>query len=483
MLHRIKILIEKLVPNAWLDAYHQILAKISSFWYGHPSREMVVIGVTGTNGKTTTAYLLAKALEADGSKTGCTSTALFKIADKEWLNATKMTMLGRFALQKFLRQMVDAGCKYAVIETSSQGIIQHRHEQVAYDIGVFTNLTPEHIEAHGGFENYKQVKIKLFAHIAGLPIKNLNSQIVPRAFVLNADDQYAKDFVIKGPQVIWYGLQQEADLKAENIHESADGVSFVIPASSVILRQSAFGGNAGEESAKAGIQNPMDPRVSSDSPEDDRIEVKLNLLSRVNVYNALAALAVCRVLGVDLNAAAQKLGEIKNMPGRFERIEQGQPWMVMVDYAPEPESLKRLYEEVKLLNAKRIIHVLGSCGGGRDVARRPVLGKLAAQNAQVVIVTNEDPYDDDPMEIIQQVAEGARQGGKKEGEDLFLILERGQAIQKAMDLAEPGDLVLLTGKGSEQRMCVAGGKKIPWDDREAAKLAIKQTIAHRVQRA
>ncbi|MFA6099467.1 MAG: UDP-N-acetylmuramoyl-L-alanyl-D-glutamate--2,6-diaminopimelate ligase [Patescibacteria group bacterium] len=479
MLHRIKILIEKLAPNAWLDVYHKILAKMSSFWYGHPSRELVVIGVTGTNGKTTTAYLLAKALGADGSKTGCTSTALFKIADKEWLNATKMTMLGRFALQKFLRQIVDAGCKYVVIETSSQGIIQHRHEQVAYDIGVFTNLTPEHIEAHGGFENYKQAKIKLFEHIAGLPPKKINGQVVPRAFVLNVDDQYAKDFALKGSQAIWYGLGQGADLKAENIHESADGVSFVIPASSVIL-------NVGEESAEpTNISKESDGSLSSalGLHRDDKVEVNLKLLSRVNVYNALATLAVCRVLGVDLKAAAQKLGEIKNMPGRFERIEQGQPWMVMVDYAPEPESLKRLYEEVKLLNAKRIIHVLGSCGGGRDVARRPVLGKLAAQNAAYVIVTNEDPYDDDPMEIIHQVAEGARQGGKKEGEDLFLILERGQAIQKAMDLAEPGDLVLLTGKGSEQRMCVAGGKKIPWDDREAAKDAIKQTIAERAQRA
>lgn len=441
-MHGLKVFIEKIMPSSWLDAYHKILANLSAFIYDYPSQKLIVIGVTGTNGKTTTAYLIAKALEAEGSKTGCTTTAIFKIADKEWLNNTKMTMLGRFALQKHLSQMVKAGCKYAVIETSSQGIMQHRHEQIAYDIGVFTNLTPEHIEAHGGFENYKQAKIKLFKHMAALPPKIINGQTIPRTLVLNSDDQYAKDFIVPGPEIVWYGLGQ-ADLKAENIGESADGVAF----------------------------NVAD------------VAVQLKLMGRVNVYNALASLAVCKTLGIDLKSAAQKLGQIKNMPGRFEKIEAGQPWKVIVDYAPEPESLKRLYEELKVIGAEKIIHVLGSCGGGRDAARRPVLGKLAAENAAFVVVTNEDPYDDDPMEIINQVAEGAKQGGKREGENLFLILDRAQAIQKAMDLAAPGDLVLLTGKGSEQRMCVAGGKKIPWDDREAAKLAIQQTIARQAQTA
>ncbi|MDD5438222.1 MAG: UDP-N-acetylmuramyl-tripeptide synthetase [Patescibacteria group bacterium] len=442
MLHGIKVFIEKIAPASWLSFYHKILANLAAFIYDYPSQKMVIVGVTGTNGKTTTAYLIAKALEADGSKTGCTTTALFKIADKEWLNDTKMTMLGRFALQKYLSQMVKAGCKYAVIETSSQGILQHRHEQIAYDIGVFTNLTPEHVEAHGGFENYKQAKIKLFKHLAALPPKKINGQTVSRALVLNQDDQHAQDFVVPGPQIVWYGLNQGA-LKAANVNDSAEGISFALA----------------------------------------DLSVRLQLMGRVNAYNALAALAVCQVVGIDLKAAAQKLGEIKNMPGRFEKIEAGQPWKVIVDYAPEPESLKRLYEELKVMRSGKIIHVLGSCGGGRDVARRPVLGQLAAQNADYVIVTNEDPYDDDPMQIIQQVAEGAKQGGKREGENLFLILDRAEAIQKAMSLAEPGDLVLLTGKGSEQRMCVAGGRKIPWDDREAARQAIKSAIARQAQTA
>ncbi len=439
------------ITPAWLmDVYHHFLAVLADFLYGHPSRKLVVIGVTGTNGKTTTAYFIAKALEAQGAKTGCATTAVFKVADKEWLNSAKMTMLGRFALQKLLKQMVDAGCEYAVIETSSQGIVQHRHEMIAYDIGVFTNLTPEHIEAHGGFENYKQAKIKLFKHLAKLPGKVVIWQRAPRASVLNADDKHAKDFAVQGiTHVLWYGLEQPADLSARNIEADAHGVSFDL------------------------VLNAQ----SQSTDQSKNLPVKLNLLGRVNVYNALAALSVVRICGIDLRLAADKLETIKNMPGRFELIDVGQPWRVMVDYAPEPESLKKLYETIDVLKAERIIHVLGSCGGGRDVARRRILGQMAGLKAEVVIVTNEDPYDDDPMVIIRQVAEGALEAGKKQDENLFMIMDRTQAIERAMQMARPGDLVLLTGKGCEQFMCVGKGQKIPWDEREAAKKAIEKLIA------
>lgn len=443
-------LLRKITPGFVLDIYHRFLAVLADFWYGHPSRKLVVIGVTGTNGKTTTSYMIAKALEAEGAKTGCATTALFKVADKEWLNDAKMTMLGRFALQKLLKQMVDAGCEYAVIETSSQGIVQHRHEKIAYDIGVFTNLTPEHIEAHGGFENYKQAKIKLFKHLAKLPGKVVAWQRAPRASVLNADDEQAKDFAVQGiTHVLWYGADKPADLNARNIQADARGVSFDL-------------------AVAAQDQNPE---------QAYNLPVRLNVLGRVNVYNALAAFCVARICGVDLRLAADKLEVVKSVPGRFEMIDVGQPWQVMVDYAPEPESLKKLYETIDALKAERIIHVLGSCGGGRDVARRAVLGEMAGRKAQMVIVTNEDPYDDDPMSIIRQVAEGAVKAGKRQDENLFLILNRAQAIQKAMELARPGDLVLLTGKGCEQFMCVEKGQKIPWDEREEAKKAIRKLIA------
>jgi UDP-N-acetylmuramoyl-L-alanyl-D-glutamate--2,6-diaminopimelate ligase len=401
----------------------------------------VIIGVTGTNGKTTTSYFLAKALEADGAKTGMTSTALLKVADREWLNKTKMTMPGRFFLQRMLSDMVAVGCRYAVIETSSQGLIQHRHVGIHYDAVAYTNLTPEHIEAHGGFEPYKRAKRILFAYLARLSQKVLEGKPVPRFAVLNADDPYAAYFAATPglPRVLWYSAKGTKGLGASDLQLRSDGSSFVV----------------------------------------DGVKVELRLPGAYNVENALAALATCRELGVDLRKAAAKLGEIRRVPGRFDRIDAGQPWTVIVDYAPEPESFRRLYETLALLPHKRAIHVLGSCGGGRDVARRAVLGRLAAERADIVMVTNEDPYDDDPMEIIHDVASGARDAGKILGENLFEILDRNEAIRKAMRLAEAGDLVVLTGKGCEPWICLANGKKAPWDEFAAAREAITLALRER----
>ena len=409
MLRRLK----SLVPSPLVLAYHRVLSWISAAWYGNPSNELIVVGVTGTNGKTTTAYLAAKALEASGFPTGCTTTALFKIGDREWLNDRKMTMLGRFQLQKFLRDMVRVGCAYAVVETSSQGIVQSRHRGINYDVVVFTNLTPEHIEAHGGFENYKQAKIDLFRHAARSPRKIFNGVTIPKIAVLNAGDAHAKDFAVPGlDRVVWYGLeegggsvgQDHADVVAMDIRESPDHVEFAV----------------------------------------DGIPVTVHMPGKVNVENALAAIASASALGIPIELAAAKIETVSGMPGRFERIDEGQPWTVIVDYAPEPASLTRLYETVSHMSRHKLIHVLGSCGGGRDVARRPILGRMAGERADIVIVTNEDPYDDDPKSIMDQVADGAREAGKKDGESLFVIEDRREAIAEAMRIAEPEDIVLLT---------------------------------------
>lgn len=436
MLHRLKALI----PEPWLRPYHYALARAAAFWYGFPSKRMTVIGVTGTNGKTTTTYLLAKALEASGFPTGCTTTAIMKVGEKEWINPTKMTMPGRFFLQRILRQMADAGCRYAVVETSSQGLIQSRHIGIAYDVAVFTNLHPEHIEAHGGFENYKKAKRRLFEHLARQPEKILDGKTVPKAAVLNADDPHA-EFFASTPglkRVEWFGLENARGLTAREIKSDANGSSFRV--------------------------------------ED--AEVSLRIPGRYNVENGLAVLAVCRILGVDLKKAAEKLGQVVRVPGRFERVEAGQPWTVVIDYAPEPESFKRLYETLALLPHNRVIHVLGSAGGGRDVSRRPVLGRLAGEKADIVIVTNEDPYDDDPKRIIEQVAEGARAAGKIQDQNLFTVLDRREAIFLAMEKAAPGDIVVMTGKGHEPWICVADGKKIPWNERAVAEEAILYVSHH-----
>ncbi len=439
MLHQLK----KLIPAPFLQAYHLTLAHAADIWYGHPSRKLVIIGVTGTNGKTTTAYYLARALEASGASAGCTTTAIMKIGNKEWINKTKMTMPGRFFLQRMLSEMVKAGCEYAVIETSSQGLIQHRHVGIAYDIGVFTNLTPEHIEAHGGFENYKKAKRLLFEHLAKLPEKILKGKTVPRASVINADSPHGNYYAEGIEEKRWYGIENHRGLYTDDIELPPDGARMTV-----------------KDAHDASLALPM----------------RLNQPGEYNILNALAALAVCQTLGVDLGKAVKKLEEVTRVPGRFERIEAGQSFTAIVDYAPEPESFRQLYRALSSLPRERTIHVLGSCGGGRDVARRPILGELAAANADIVIVTNEDPYDDNPREIIEQVAEGARKAGKIEGQNLFLVDDRADAIRKAMGMAKGNDLVVMTGKGCEPWICTANGSKIPWDEAETAKQAIKESL-------
>jgi UDP-N-acetylmuramoyl-L-alanyl-D-glutamate--2,6-diaminopimelate ligase len=205
-------------------------------------------------------------------------------------------------------------------------------------------------------------------------------------------------------------------------------------------------------------------------------ELSLQLPGKHNLENALAALAVCHVLEVDLKAAAKTLSNVPGVPGRLERVDLGQSWSVVIDYAYEPEALKKCLDALKTFPHKRVIHVLGGCGGGRDLSRRPLIGAFGAHNADIVIVTNEDPYDDDPQVVIDQTAAGALAEGKEFGKDLYTILDRQTAINKAMELAQPGDLVLLTGKGCEPWICVADGKKLPWSERDAAEQAIRLVL-------
>lgn len=426
--------IKQFIPASLILIYHKTLAILADFYYGSPSKKLIVIGVTGTNGKTTTVSLIAKVLEESGFKVGAASTAIFKIADKERLNDKKMTMLGRFALQKMLSEMVEAGCDYAVIETSSQGVEQFRHLGIHYDVCVFTNLTPEHIEAHGGFENYKKAKLKLFKHLESLPHKKLRGKTIKKAIIANADDKYAAEFLdFRIDEKITFGIDSEAVIKAANIEYDTDGVSFDV---------------AGQK-------------------------IKLKLFGRFNIFNSLAAIAVGKSQGIDLSAAKSALEKVSVMPGRMEFIDAGQAFKVLVDYAPEPESMRQLFETIRLHKiveqGGKIIHVFGSCGGGRDAARRPVLGQISAENGAIAVITNEDPYDDDPALIIDQVASGGLSRGLVEGQNLFKIGDRRAAVAKALTLAEAGDLVLLTGKGSEQAICSAGGKKIPWDERVVAR--------------
>ncbi|MBI2099090.1 UDP-N-acetylmuramyl-tripeptide synthetase [Candidatus Uhrbacteria bacterium] len=437
----LKKLVKKILPRGFLTVYHLFLALSASLWYGHPSRKMIVIGITGTKGKSTTAYMLAKILEDAGYKVGLSSTAIFKIAGREWLNATKMTMLGRFALQKMLREMVVAGCSYAIVESSSEGLAQSRHAGIDYDVAVFTNLTPEHIESHGGFENYKKAKGKLFASLKESAKKKVGNG--KKIIVANLDDENAEYFLnFWADEQYGYGMKLKAisyKLKAflaEDVELSPDGSRFKI----------------------------------------DGMDINLKLIGRGNVYNALAAITAAASQGIRISVAADVLAEINTIAGRMEFVRAGQNFTVIVDYAHEPESTRQLYETIKLLPRKRLIQVFGSTGGGRDVSRRRILGLLAGENVDIVIVTTDDPYDDDPLLIAKEVAAGAEEAGKKTGENLFVILDRRAAIGKAIQTAAEGDIVLITGKGSEQVMVLAEGRKIPWDDRTIAREEISNLL-------
>ena len=428
----VKKILKKILGKKLLLIYHLALAKLAAWYYNYPSNKLIVIGVTGTNGKTTTVNLISQFLDSLGQKNGLLSTVNFKVADKAWLNDKKMTMLGRFQTQRLLADMVYAGCKYAVIETSSQGIEQFRHSSINYDLLVFTNLTPEHIEAHGSFENYRHYKEKLFEHLSQSKKKTIANKKINKIIVSNNDDKETERLKkYKVDKFVTYSINNNSDFKAKDIELEA-GLSFVA--------------------------------------KDQKI--KNNFIGRFNVYNILAALSAVYQFGFDIKSLTQ--AKLKGVPGRQEWIEAGQNFKVLVDYAPEPEGLGQLYQTLSKVHKNNLIHVLGSCGGGRDKARQPIMGHLAGQNADIVIVTNEDPYDDDPMEIIDNVAKGAIASGKIIDKNLFKVLSRPEAIAKALATAQADDLVLITGKGAEQFICGPNGQMIAHDDRQVVREILKK---------
>jgi UDP-N-acetylmuramoyl-L-alanyl-D-glutamate--2,6-diaminopimelate ligase len=385
-----KNLIKKFIPDFLLSWYHLGLAFLGAVIYRFPSKKLKIIGVTGTNGKTTVVNMTTRILEEAGFKVAALSSIYFKIGEKEWPNKLKMTMPGRFRIQKFLRQAVASGCQYVVLEVTSEGIKQHRHRFIDFAVAVFTNLTPEHIEAHGGFENYRKDKGKLF-------------EATKKIHIINVEDKNAEYFLnFPAEKKYTYGLD------------------------------------------------------SGDVKNSD-IQFNLKLPGEFNIYNALAATCVGLSQGVSLDICKRVVEKIEGIPGRMEEV-ISQPFKVFVDYAFTPNALDKVYQTLKPENA-RMICVLGACGGGRDKWKRPVLGEIAARYCDEIIITNEDPYDEDPMEIINQVSAGTNESAKK-------ILDRREAIREALKIARPEDMIVATGKGCEPWICIEGGKKISWDERK-----------------
>ncbi|MFH1509134.1 MAG: UDP-N-acetylmuramoyl-L-alanyl-D-glutamate--2,6-diaminopimelate ligase [bacterium] len=441
-----KKFLKKLIPKFLIRRYHQSLSFLAASYYRHPSNDLIVIGVTGTNGKSTTSYYIAKLLEAAGYKVGLITTAMFKIAGKEWINNTKQTMPGRFRLQKLIRKMVRKKCEYAIIETSSEGITQYRACHIAYDIAVFTNLTPEHIEAHGSFENYKKAKGELFANLKKTPTKQVFDKTkfrpIPKTAIVNLADKEAT-----------YFLSFLADEKLGYLSATKEST---VPTVAPTVMASNISSQENKTTFIAKAKN-------------EKEKITLDVLGDFNVENALAALTCCLQQKISLADLKKYFKSIPHIIGRLERIASNKKFEVYVDYAHEPASLEKVYQTLQKKPHHKIISVLGAAGGGRDKGKRKTLGELAAKYTDFVIVTNEDPYDEDPEIIIDSVLAGAVNSEKKLEENAFKILDREEALKKALKLANENDIIIVTGKGSEQSMVVKNNKKIPWDDREKIK--------------
>jgi len=424
----IKSKIKKLMPGRLISFYHFCLASLAVFCYGFPSKKMIVIGVTGTKGKTSAANFIWSVLNAAGFKTGLMGTANIRIGDIEMLNKYHMTMPGRFILQGLLKKMVKAGCKYCIVETTSEGIKQWRHYGIFYDIAVFTNLSPEHLQSHGGsFEKYKAAKGKMFAVLAKSGRKIINGKKIEKIIIANNDSSH-KDYYLsfRADKKITYGVNG-GDFMAEQIKNTPNGLEFFI-----------------------GV---------------DKYEI--NILGNFNVYNALPAIIIGLLAGISHNKIQEGLKNLKIIPGRMEKIDKGQNFLVLVDYAHEKEGMTAVLDTARDLvkeNGGRVMVLLGAEGGGRDKTKRPILGEISAKKADFVVISNVDPYEDDPKEICEDIAVAAEKFGKVRDKNLFIIEDRREGIRKAISLARENDVILITGKGSEQSIII-GGKRYPWDDR------------------
>lgn len=432
ILYRIKKLIPKSVFNFFAPYYHAGLAYLGSIIYGNPSKSLKVIGVTGTKGKSTTVYLISKIFDGAGIPVAAIGSLGFKIKDKEWPNNLKMTMPGRFKLQKFFYEAKKAGCKYVVLEVTSEGIKQKRHLGINFDCAVFTNLHKEHLESHGSFENYYRAKQELFARTSN-------------THVLNADDKNVELFSkFSSKRTIFYGIES-GDIKAQNLELESDRSSFDV-----------YG-----------------------------TRFNINFGGKFNVLNCLAALSVTAMYGIDLPSTRAVLAGIKSIPGRMEFI-QKEPFGVVVDYAHTPDSLEAVYKTLKSQKSTRfnlvdkvkpcrLICVLGAAGGGRDKWKRPEFGRIASEYCDEIILTNEDPYDENSEKIIEEIFLGISSNSRPQSLKVHKILDRREAIREALTKAKQGDTVIITGKGSETSMAVAGGRKIPWSDKQIVRELLKQT--------
>lgn len=416
--------LELAVPVILVKNTSRAMAVLADAFYGQPTKKLQLIGITGTNGKTTTSHLIEKILADAGKKTGLIGTMYTKIGSEKF--ETKNTTPESLTLQKTFKQMTEAGVESAVMEVSSHALDMGRVHGCDYDIAVFTNLTQDHLDYHHTMEDYKRAKSLLFSQLG-----NTYDLRHPKFAILNADDE-ASELYQKSTaaHIITYGIDRTADINAVNIRMTAAGTSFdlVTP-----------GGN---------------------------YPLKIQLIGKFSVYNVLASVAAALASGVSIESIIRSLEEVEGVSGRFELVNAGQDFTVIVDYAHTPDSLENVLKTVRQFAQKNIYVVVG-CGGDRDRTKRPIMAQIACQYATDPVFTSDNPRSEDPLSILKEMEEGVK------GEEYIVVPDRKEAITLAVNQASAGDVILIAGKGHETYQII-GNKVYDFDDRLVAKEAIEK---------
>ncbi len=407
------------------------LAHLAATWHGHPGRKMTVIGVTGTEGKTTTVHLIQSVLAAAGRKTGMISTVNALIGGRSIDTGLHVTTPDAPEMQSFLAEMVREGTEVAVLEATSHGLAQHRVAGAEFDVAVVTNITHEHLDYHGTWEQYRADKARLFQALS----TSWRKPGVPKVSILNADDaSYPYLQPIPADVQIRYALAAEADVTVTDIQVAGQSARLIVRA-------------AGDE-----------------------FELHTALIEQYNMYNILAAVSVALALHIPVAAIQQGIAACAQVVGRMERIDEGQDFAAIVDFAHTPQSLQSVLEALRPQTPGRLIVVFG-CAGLRDVHKREMMGRVAGRLADVTVITAEDPRTEDLDTIIDQIAQGCEKAEAREGLGYYRIRDRAEAIAFAVRLAQAGDIVIAAGKGHEQSMCF-GTIEYPWSDHQALRAAL-----------
>ena len=413
--------------NKLVIPYHALRAEVAAYQYGFPGKRMRVIGVTGTNGKTSTCFLIWKMLNAAGYKTGLMTTVAWGV-DKLEKQIEHMTTVDTGTLNARMKKIAEAGGEFLVLEVTSHALAQHRIFGVPIEIAVMTNVTHEHLDYHKTFENYRDTKRKLFK--------------MAKYGVVNEDDKSWSYFVKDAKEYITYGINSGI-LRAKKVKLGASGVEFLV------------------EDGDLGV-------------ETKPFKIATKIPGKFTVYNSLAAVAVGLKLGLTHEEISKGIWALDSVEGRMNRVEMGQDFEVIVDYAHTPDAFLKVYESVVPGKKKRIISLFGGAGR-RDESTRAERGEIAAKNSDIVIITEDDSRDEAPTAIAEEFAEGAEKAGLVRGKNLLIELDRGKAIQMAIDLAKKDDIVLILGKGHEKTILRAGGA-VPFEDLRVTEKALKKRL-------